>query len=131
MEWMFIVTQSHHFVVYKSLFIPHTFHLYTHAHTHTQSQAQSKEPKLSTPVEPSAPDPSSVEDKPDDIAARLKTLLEEKTALEIELTSLKAASGTEVREKAELIVSEKKHRAQVVAIVSFCIIHLVKCLTAL
>ena len=48
-----------------------------------------------------------------EVAAQLKRLREEKAAVESELTSLRTASSSEVKEKAELIASEKKYRSQV------------------
>ncbi len=43
----------------------------------------------------------------------LRKLKEEKTLLETELVSLRAASGSDVREKAEIIANERKYKNQV------------------
>ena len=45
--------------------------------------------------------------------AEIKKLKEDKSAVEIELSSLKAATGSDAREKADIIASERKHRTQV------------------
>lgn len=48
-----------------------------------------------------------------EVAAEVSKLKEDKLSLEIELSSLKAASGADARERADIISSERKYRTQV------------------
>ena len=77
-------------------------------HTHTQAH-EAKAPEAAPPAETPAPQEGSVGGD----GEALRKLKEEKTLLETELVSLRAASGSDVREKAEIIANERKYKNQV------------------
>ena len=83
-------------------------HLYVSPSLHTQAH-EAKAPEVPPPAEIPTPQEGSVGGD----GEMLRKLREEKTLLETELVSLRAASGSDVREKADIIANERKYRNQV------------------
>lgn len=97
----------------------HTWH-YPHTHTQSQEAKPSDPPESHTSTQSTQGSSEKTNIETDqELVAQVKRLREEKVAIEGELASLRTASSSEVKEKAELIASEKKYRSQVSLAESF------------